>query len=383
MKLFLFFYLLLYGSIHVHFYWRMQAAFPSSTALRVLAALFLLFMVLSPILIRASEQYGYEETACVLSYAGYLWMGLIFLFFAASLALDLWRLLVWMADAMGVHSASILAPSVRMIFLVPLIVSLGINAYGYFEAQHIVTERVVIVSPKIPPGAGRIRIVQISDVHIGMIVQGKRLERIADAVREARPDILVSTGDLVDGQIDSIGRAAGLLSAIPARLGKYAVTGNHEFYAGLDQALRFTRDSGFTVLRGESAVAAGLIRFVGVDDPTGRQMGLPTGASEKNLFAEGGSSGLFTILLKHQPAVRDTSTATFDLQLSGHTHRGQIFPFSAITKLYFPYHSGTYNLPNGSIIHISRGTGTWGPPVRFLSPPEVTVIELVGADRPR
>ena len=84
-----------------------------------------------------------------------------------------------------------------------------------------------------------------------------------------------------------------------------------------------------------------------------------------------------TILLKHQPYVEKDAPGAFDLQLSGHTHKGQIFPFSLITRRFFPFHSGNYRLANDVLLHVSRGTGTWGPPIRFLSPPEITVIDLI------
>jgi predicted MPP superfamily phosphohydrolase len=89
------------------------------------------------------------------------------------------------------------------------------------------------------------------------------------------------------------------------------------------------------------------------------------------------SPGRFTILLKHQPLVEKDAPGAFDLQLSGHTHGGQIFPFSLLTRLVFPFHAGNYRLTGGALIHVSRGTGTWGPPVRFLAPPEITIIDLM------
>jgi predicted MPP superfamily phosphohydrolase len=334
-------------------------------------------MVLCPILIRVAERFGHEGVACLLSYIGYFWMGGVFIFFVVSLTLDVYRLLLLLGGMISSHSFSSLVPSPQILFWLPLIVSVGINIYGYFEARYPRLETVEIRTAKLPPEIGHLRIVQISDVHVGMIVQGDRLARMVDMVKEARPDILVSTGDLVDGQIDSIGRYADLFRNVPARYGKYAITGNHEFYAGLEQALKFTRDSGFRVLRGETVDVGGLIRLVGVDDPTARYMGMPSAMSEKELLAAGTGTPLFTILLKHQPVVRKESAGAFDLQLSGHTHKGQIFPFNLITKIYFPMQNGYHNLSDGSALYVSRGTGTWGPPIRFLSPPEVTLIDLV------
>jgi uncharacterized protein len=377
MTLFLLFYLLIYGGVHVYFYFRLQAAFLSPQPLKAAAIFFLIFMVLCPILVRILERFGHEAMACLLSYIGYLWMGIVFLFFAAALVADIYRLCIYAGGFINTGIPGKLMPSPQVLFIIPLVVSLGINIYGYFEAQHIRLEKVVIRTALMPPGMTSLRIVQISDVHVGMIVQGERLAGIARLAQEARPDILVSTGDLVDGQIDSIQRSVHLLRNIKATYGKYAITGNHEFYAGLDQALQFTRDAGFRVLRGEAVDVNGLIRVVGLDDPTGRQMGKPPLSSEKDLLPPGSRSPLFTLLLKHQPHIRTESIGAFDLQLSGHTHKGQIFPFSLITKLFFPLQNGYFDLSGGSALYVSRGTGTWGPPIRFLSPPEITVIDLV------
>jgi predicted MPP superfamily phosphohydrolase len=197
------------------------------------------------------------------------------------------------------------------------------------------------------------------------------------AVRDARPDIVVSTGDLVDGQLDNLYRSVDLLQSLAPRYGKYAVMGNHEFFAGINESLRFTRDAGFIMLRGKAVTIEKAIRIVGVDDSAGRQMGMVAMLEEDALLAKRDGDSPFTILLKHQPIVREASIGAFDLQLSGHTHRGQIFPFNLITRIFFPYHNGYHDLSMGSALYVSRGTGTWGPPVRFLSPPEVTVIDLV------
>ena len=118
-------------------------------------------------------------------------------------------------------------------FLLPLIFSLTAGTYGFFDARNIRTEWITIKTSKIPPDPGRLRIVQISDVHLGVIVRKERLSLILNEVKKASPDIFISTGDLVDGQINHLDGLAELLREIQARYGKFAITGNHEFYAGL------------------------------------------------------------------------------------------------------------------------------------------------------
>jgi predicted MPP superfamily phosphohydrolase len=271
---------------------------------------------------------------------------------------------------------STLSPSVKISFFVPLIFALAAAGYGYLEAKGIRLEHITIETSKIPEEMSGLRIVQISDVHIGLIVREHRLRNILDKVKKVNPDLLVSTGDLVDGQLNRLEGLAEILQNIRPVFGKFAITGNHEYYAGLDQSLAFIKEAGFTILRGRSVEIEGSVNIAGIDDKTGMQFGRYKGGTEKEVLS-GLDPGNFTILLKHRPLIEDTSLGLFDLQLSGHTHKGQIFPFSLITKLYYPKHAGYMSLPENSQLYISRGSGTWGPPIRFLSPPEVTVIELV------
>jgi predicted MPP superfamily phosphohydrolase len=339
-------------------------------------AFFMLAMVLAPFLIRLSEKQGLEQFARVLSFAGYIWLGVLFLFFSSSLVVDLYRLCIRIAELVAQGDYRHLKPSAGIAFYLPLMTSIFIAVYGYQEANNIRTERVMIKTARIPESIGRLKIVQISDVHLGLIIRQERLKKILALVKDADPDILVSTGDLVDGQINGLPGLAEMFNEIHPRFGKYAITGNHEYYAGLDQALAFTRKAGFAVLRGEAVPIKGLLNIAGIDDNAGRYLGLTKEVNEKEML-----SGLprenFTLLLKHRPLIDRDASGLFDLQLSGHVHKGQIFPFSIATKLYYPVDSGLARLANGSRLYVSRGTGTWGPPIRFLSPPEVTVFELV------
>jgi predicted MPP superfamily phosphohydrolase len=261
-------------------------------------------------------------------------------------------------------------------FYLPVFFALFVSLWGSFEAWDIQLEKVRLSSEKIPPALNGLRIVQISDVHLGLIVRHKRLARILAAVKAADPDILVSTGDLVDGQINNLEGLAEMLQAIRPRYGKYAVTGNHEFYAGLPESLAFTQRAGFRMLRHEGVMVTDGFNIAGVDDPAGSYFKEQRQSSEKEMLLQLDREN-FTLLLKHRPAADTDSLGLFDLQLSGHTHKGQIFPFNIITLLYFPIHWGCLNPVDHCYLYVSRGSGTWGPPIRFLSPPEVTLIELV------
>lgn len=363
----------LYTSMHVYAFLKLRRALALSGIATALIAGLMIVMILTPIIVRVVESANFEREARVFAYAGYTWMGLLFLFFIASFSLDVWRLLVYVAEGLLKSSLSALKFSYRQAFFLPLFAAMLAAGYGIYEAMNIRTETIVLKSSKI---TRPVRIVQISDVHLGLLIREPRLARILEKVTAASPDIFVSTGDLVDGQTDSLNGVSDLLREIRAPLGKFAVTGNHEFYAGLDRSLDFTKQAGFRVLRGEGTSVAGLINIAGVDDPAVISYGRSREVPERELLS-GLPRDKFTLFLKHRPDVEKSAEGLFDLQLSGHAHKGQIFPFTLIVRLVFPQIAGLYDLSSGSHLYVSRGSGTWGPPIRLLAPPEVTVIDLV------
>lgn len=379
MSLFLLTFFVLYGGMHYYGYRKLVGAFTISTPIAVCLILFMAFMVCAPILVRLAERNGLETLAEPLAFAGYSWMGFLFLFCVAAMAVDAVCLLARAGGALLGMDAALILPNVRQAFTAACLVSLGVAVYGYFEALSPRTEKVVIATSKLPRSIARFTIVQVSDVHLGLIVGGERLRRIIARIEEARPDMLVSTGDLVDGQMNSPGNLAAELAKLNPRYGKFAITGNHEFYAGIDHALDFTRGAGFTVLRGRSVDAGGVLTVAGVDDPAGQSFG--TRAIPEREVLEKSVGEKFVLLLKHRPVVAGDSAGLFDLQLSGHVHKGQIFPFGLVTRLFYPAGTGFLPVDGSGSLYVSRGTGTWGPPIRFLAPPEVTVIELVNTGK--
>jgi hypothetical protein len=363
----------LYASMHVYAFLKLRRAVAMSGMATALISVFMVLMILTPIIVRVLESVDLERTAKVFAYIGYTWMGLLFLLFMASFTLDIWRFLVYVTEGLLKANLGVLKVSAGQAFFLPLLAAVLVAGYGIFEAMNIRTETLVLKSPKIKRS---IRIAQISDVHLGLLVREPRLSRILEKVTAACPDIFVSTGDLVDGQTDSLNGVGNLLREIKAPLGKFAVTGNHEFYAGLDRSLEFMKQAGFQVLRGEATSVGGLITIAGVDDPVVIGAGRTGGVREKEVFS-GLARDTFTLFLKHRPDVDKSAVGLFDLQLSGHAHKGQIFPFTLIVRFVFPQIAGLYDLSSGSLLYVSRGSGTWGPPIRFLAPPEVTIFDLL------
>lgn len=374
MTLFLITFLILYSTLHFYVFVKLQFAFHLRFVPNIFIMIFMAMMTLAPFAVRLAERAGHESFARFMAYAGYTWMGILFLFFSLSVCIDILRMIIHLSGFIFKRDFSYLTSAYRLFFIIPMIYALIASAYGYREAMNITVEKIVIKTPKIPESVGKVTIAQISDVHLGLIVREERLRLIIDAVKKVNPDILVSTGDLVDGQIDGLNGLIGMLDEIKPRYGKFAVTGNHEFYAGIKKSLDFTQKAGFRMLRGDGVTVGGVINIAGVDDIAG----LPFNYVEipERLLLSKFPQNLFTILLKHLPVVEGSAAGLFDLQLSGHTHKGQIFPFRFITKLFFPMYTGYHSLPRGSKLYVNRGSGTWGPPIRFLASPEVTVIEI-------
>ncbi|MBW2304788.1 MAG: metallophosphoesterase [Deltaproteobacteria bacterium] len=373
----------LFGSVHFYAYLKVKSALDMGKGASLTLALFMGLMVFSPVIVRILERMGMETGPKLLAWLGYTWMGFLFLFFCTSVLLDLWRLIAWVGHGFFQYDHGWWTLSPKGSFFWALAVSIPVGLYAHYEAAAIRTERVTIQSPKIPAHLDRLRIVQVSDIHLGLMVRERRLKRILGKVMSANPDILVSTGDLLDGQVDDISNMIDMFGRVPARYGKFAVLGNHEYYAGVERSIAFTEKAGFKVLRDKTVVIPGMICIAGADDPARRQFGLKGEVvSEEDLLSRV-PGGCFTVLLKHRPSVNQASIGLFDLQLSGHTHKGQIFPFSLIVKLFYPIDAGFIPLSNGSFLYVSRGAGTWGPMMRFLAPPEVSVIDLVHGEGER
>ncbi len=369
MIIFLLVFFCLYGGINFYAFSRAINIFHFSGIPQVIIIFIMILLILAPVIVRLIEAVHLETLARTIAYIGYIWMAFVFLFFFLSVTFDitryLYKLVGFGPDAVHLNTIAFgLAVFLAFIFVV----------YGFFDARRIRVKNLEVHAEQTLPNNGKIRIVQISDVHVGIIIREKRLQAILDKVREANPDILVSTGDLLDGEINNVLPEAELLAAINPKYGKYAIMGNHEYYAGIKRSMEFTRSAGFVILRDEAVQVAG-INIFGADDITGRRLGMTKDNPhfQKSLAER---SDNFVLLLKHQPYVNDREK--FNLQISGHTHGGQIFPFGLVTRFFFSHNYGYYELGKNRLLYVSRGTGTWGPPVRLFAPPEITVIDIIG-----
>ncbi len=312
-------------------------------------------------------------------HATYLWIGFVIIMAEIFLFRELLAVLAWIHDrfAGGGWHRLLASPGFFRITLV-----LALIAYGWslFEAAHPIIRRVRVVTDRLPDGIDSVRLVLLADIHITPWTSAGAIRRIVDMANSQNPDLVVMAGDYVDGQFAPDGWQAAELRRLKERFGKLAVLGNHELYSGRESSIRFIRGAGFTLLRGD-AVRAGPIVVAGVDDP---QVGGRVEIADALDQAAALDPDAFRLLVSHRPEVPEETRGRFDLAVSGHTHGGQVWPVRYIVRLLWGFPQGMTVLPAPagrerpeSRQYVTNGTRFWGPPVRFLTPAEMTVIDLV------
>ena len=257
-----------------------------------------------------------------------------------------------------------------------------LTAYGAFEAFRTPRVKEVLVPVKgLLKDFEGFRIVQLTDLHINSPGKGKWVKAVVERVNRLSPDIVALTGDLADRSVASLRNDVAPLSGLSAKYGSFFVTGNHEYYSGVEEWISETKRLGFTALINEhEIVRQGKARLLlgGVTDfSAGRRFSKHV--SSPKAAVAGAQETDFKILLAHQPKnIFEAAEAGFDLQLSGHTHGGQFLPWQYAISLNQPFLSGLHKFKETQI-YVSRGTGYWGPPLRLGAPSEISLIKLAAA----
>jgi predicted MPP superfamily phosphohydrolase len=257
-----------------------------------------------------------------------------------------------------------------------------ITAVGFLMARRVA--RVVEVSVPVaglPASLDGFTIAQISDVHVGPTIKRDFVQRIVDRVNALQADMIAITGDLVDGSVGQLAQHTAPLAELRSRHGTYAVTGNHEYYSGADAWIGELERLGARVLMNEHVVLdhdGSPLAIAGVTDYSAHHFD-PTHRSDPRGALAGAPGNAVKVLLAHQPRTAPSAEAAgYDLQISGHTHGGQFWPWNLFVRFSQPFTAGLHRLGR-MWIYISRGTGYWGPPMRFGIPSEITRIRLVRA----
>jgi hypothetical protein len=348
-----------YGGMHWFVYQRLAAGLLMSSGQRLALKIFLLAGALSFVLV---EFISRLKPVYPLFYLGSVWLGIM----AIALAIFLLEL-----------ALSLLFPAQRRIFVVAALAVIGmITIISIFNAaRYPVVKEITIPIRSLPVESSGFSIVQLSDLHLGNLTSLKRLRWIIAQVNHLQPDLICITGDVLDGDIRQGEDYCELLQELRAKHGVLAVTGNHEFYAGIDLFTKLAGKSNWRVLRNQQWTIENRLTIIGLDDDAGKQFNFK-GPDLPGALASG-SPDIPRILLYHRPAgFPEAVRQGIDLQLSGHTHAGQIPPMDFLVWLIYKYPSGLFRL-NDAHIYTCPGTGTWGPPMRFLSRSEIVKLTLV------
>jgi uncharacterized protein len=369
------------AALHLYIGARIVPAFPGPVMAAMLSLLLLASALFVPMGLVA-RRVAKPPVADTLAWIGLVFMGLFSSLLVLTALRDLLLLLLRVGNLALPVAQSLEGIRMETAVAVPL-AGIAITLLGFLNARR--TARVVTVRIPLrglPPALDGFTIAQISDIHVGPTIKHRYLERIVESVNRLKPDLVAITGDLVDGSVAELASQVEPLRRLVSKYGSFFVTGNHEYYSGVDAWVTELRRLGIRVLHNEHVViernGAKLV-IAGVPDFGGGHFHESHRSDPQQALAGAPADAAARILLAHQPrSAPAAARAGFDLQLSGHTHGGQFLPWNFLVKLQQPFTAGLHKVEQ-LWVYVSRGTGYWGPPKRFGAPSEITQLELVMA----
>jgi predicted MPP superfamily phosphohydrolase len=377
--------LLAMALLHGYLWWRLVRGTTCPGRRRRLLTLLTVVLALLPVAVIATRGRLPRPVETPLEWVGYTWLGLVFYLFLATLATEPIRVALRLfrrsraaeAEGAGLTRRRFLALGAGAL-------AVGVAGTGVVLANSApVVRRVPISIPRLDPALAGLRIVTFSDGHLSATYGGRRFERVVETVNAQRPDVVAIVGDLVDGEVDELREDAAPLADLVSEQGVFFVTGNHEYFVDTRAWLRHLSTLGLDVLRNERvAIRRGGASFdlAGIDDRTAQRSGLPGHGADLDAALDGRDDAVPVVLLAHQPVqVAQARAAGVDLQLSGHTHGGQLWPFDYAVLLDQPVVEG-WSQQGPTQLYVTAGAGNWGPQMRVGARPEVIVIELQPGD---
>lgn len=368
----------LYFGVHGYVFIRAWHVLDAAPYLKGVFAVLFWLSACSYIIARITERYVQNTFTDLLVWYGSFWLAVITYLFLITLALDaLQAIAYWLNIPFDTwFAARPLAKvwvGVGVLAFTALVVALGLRT-----ALMPVVRTLEYPIPKDGGAKSSWNIVFVSDIHLGTIVNRERAQQLVGSIRELNPDIVFLGGDTVDEDIGPVvrGDIGNVLRQINVPYGTYAILGNHEYIGGVNEALAYLTDHDITVLRDETKLIADSFYLVGRDDVSGKRFNGPDRATLAQLLT-GVDTTKPVIVLDHQPhkLAEVAADGRIDLQLSGHTHHGQLWPFNYITDMLFEQDWGELRIGT-TRFYVSDGWGTWGPPVRIGNHPEVVQLIL-------
>lgn len=351
---------------------------------KFLISLVIIFGWVAPLLVGWIRKNDYltGNVFNVFSYTAYFIFGVAFILFIMLFFRDfLWYIIYGLAKVFNSASWWINPKNITVLGYANLIVvflALSISIYAVYEAVRVPDiKKVEFQTEKLKRN---LNIVQLSDLHINRSASLNHLKGVVDKTNQLKPDIIVLTGDVVDDKIELLDKYMGVLQELKAPYGIYFSVGNHEYYNGLYKIVKKLNSMGIKILFNRGVSVPELNLFISGIPDTQSAAANDYFAVHFEKAARGSNSKQYRILLSHSPEMAEYVTpVAFDLQLSGHTHGGQIFPFHFLAQKANKYLAGSYRV-NDVDLYVSRGAGYWGPPLRLLAPAEITNIIIKAAE---
>jgi predicted MPP superfamily phosphohydrolase len=366
-----------YGGANYYIFIRGWRVLPNDSRIKISYLIVFLFLALSYILGRILGRFAVCALSQWLTWIGSFWFGVMLYLFCIVVVVDLLRLGNHFFHWFPIWITANADRTKQLTALATIVVTSVVMIVGYRNALNPRVELIDVTIPKSTEKTESLTIALVTDIHLGTIIKNHRLAYMVDMINGLHPDIVLLAGDIVDEDVrpviaDNMGET---LRNIRSRYGTYAVTGNHEYYSGVEESVRYLSDHGVTVLRDTATTIDERLILVGREDRTFTQM---TGRERKPLeqILAGVDKNLPIIMMDHQPfGLHQAAQSNIDLQVSGHTHNGQLWPIQLITRMIFDLSWG-YKKVGSTHYYVSCGYGTWGPPVRVGNQPEVVQINI-------
>jgi len=354
--------------VNIYLYNSLKHFFCSDASRKIFLAVYI-FLSLSFVLGRFLEKYSYTASVVPIT-AGSVFFAFVLYAFIGAIAIDSLNLIFKLSGR------GILCP-IKIKSIIVVIFSFVVCTAGFINSFNFAVRELVISTEKKIPSDG-FKIAYASDLHLGHIVGKRKLSFLVDKFNEFSPDAVILGGDTIDEDIEPVRRKRlnRKLSEIKSRYGTFAVLGNHEYIGGVDEAREYLIANGIKLLEDSMVELPEGIIIAGRDDLMRNSY---AGAKRKSIseIMIKPQSDKFTILIDHQPKnLEDAEKHAIDLQLSGHTHHGQMFPFNFITSAIYELSTGFMKRGNTSY-YVSSGFGTWGPPVKLFRRPEIVLIRII------
>jgi len=366
-----------YALVNFYIFIRGWQALPQGSVMRKIYLYLFLFTSLSFIAGRILEKYYYSFFSDIFVWVGSFWFAAILYFLFLVIFFDVLRTINSSTPLYPAFATFNYEKTKQIVFFFSVLLVGGILTYGYFNAKNPVINKMEF---KINKNCGELKelnLVMISDLHLGTIIDNSRLINIVEKINSLNPDIILLAGDIVDEDLGPVIRnnLGETLKNLKSKYGTYGITGNHEYIGGVEEACDYLNAHNITMLRDSAVKIDNAFYIIGREDKDIKTFMDKKRKSLDELVKQVDKSCPI-ILMNHQPTDLDESVkGEVDLQLSGHTHNGQIFPLNFVTKLIFEISSG-YLKKGQTNFYVSTGVGTWGPPVRIGNSPEIVNIKL-------